>query len=198
MKWLLPFFFFSSCSLFKTFDVSENMRLSAKKICLSGEGKGRLGVNNKKYIFQYESGLDLEYANWKLALNFPLQKSELFELDWSENGKVKFSSSIDQRILRENDAIDPHSFDFFTRSIGQLIQEIISLKEATTRGGTRESKFQWKQSKKILSVTNSKENFTANFSNMVGDEYFGLIKMSYIDSKKQNFRMDLIVKTCFH
>jgi hypothetical protein len=190
--------FCTSCSLFKTFDVSQDLSGSTQKICLSGEGKGRLGVNNNKYVFQYESGLNLEEANWKLALNFPLQKSELFELDWSKNGKVEFSSSIDERLLKENGKVNPRSLEFFTSSIGKLIQEIIELNKQKSNGKVHSKIFfRWQKTKKELSVINKKKNFKAVFTNMIGQQYFGLIKMSYIDKKKQKFRMDLVVKNCF-
>lgn len=209
MKKKMILLLLSSCTLFKSFDVSKNLNLSTKKICLSSEGKGRLGIDDKKYIFQYESVLDLEHANWKLALNLPLQKSEIFELDWSQNNQVKFSSTIDEKILRENNRVNPTSLEFFTQSIGRLIQEIISLnnpQQLDSHGLGAElrpqSHFVWEQTKKSLFVRNrivenKNDNFQASFSNMVGNQHFGLIKLKYTDDKKQEFKMDLILKECF-
>ena len=184
----------SGCSLFKTYDVSRNLSDSSKKICLSSEGKGRLVVGNRKYIFGYDSGLDEKHANWKLALNFPLQKSEIFELDWSEDGKVIFKSSIDDRLLRENRNINPASLEFFTKSIGQLIQDSLSLKKV---GESKAPKFVWKKTKKNLTATDQSKKFKAIFKNMVGDKYFGLMQISYKDGKKNQYRMDLVLKECF-
>lgn len=193
-KYFVILFVCSSCSLFKTFDVSKNKQISAKKICLSTEGKGRLTVGEKKYVFGHESALNSELANWKLALNFPLRKAEVFELDWSENGNVKFTSTLGDKILRENKRVDPRSIELFTDSIGKLIQNII---DASSDNETMDKEFIWTFAKKELNIKREGTRFSAKFSNMVADSYFGLMQISFQDSKKQNFRMDLVIKSCF-
>lgn len=189
----LCFLLFCSCSIFKTYDVSRDLSASASKVCLTSAGKGRLAVGDKKYIFSYESALDKEAANWKLALDFPLQKTELFELDWSENEKVQFTSSIDDKILKENSKINPQALETFTSSIGKLIQQIISVED---KGMKNLNYFSWESTQKTLVATN-KDNFKAKFTNMTGNQYFGLMQISYVNSNNQNFRMDLVVKECF-
>ena len=56
--------------------------------------------------------------------------------------------------------------------------------------------FSWESTQKTLVATN-KDNFKAKFTNMTGNQYFGLMQISYVNSNNQNFRMDLVVKECF-
>ena len=173
--------------------MSRDLSASASKVCLTSAGKGRLAVGDKKYIFSYESALDKEAANWKLALDFPLQKTELFELDWSENEKVQFTSSIDDKILKENSKINPQALETFTSSIGKLIQQIISVED---KGMKNLNYFSWESTQKTLVATN-KDNFKAKFTNMTGNQYFGLMPISYVNSNNQNFRIGSASKTNF-
>lgn len=184
----------SGCSLFKTYDVSKDFSDSVQKVCLSSEGKGRLVVGNKKYVFAYDSALEEERAQWKLALHFPLRKAEVFELDWSKDGKVEFSSTIDDKLIRENKRVNPKSLDYFTNSIGTLLQEVI---EVRTKKTNKSQNYVWTTSKKSLKAKKKSGKFNAEFKNMVGDKYFGLMQIHYSDKKNQKFRMDLVVRDCF-
>lgn len=186
-------FLFSSCSLFKTHLVDRELHKSTKKICLSSEGKGRLFVQNKKYIFSYESALDEEHANWQLVLNFPLRKPETFTLDWSEEGKVKFTSSIEERLLKENRNVNPKALDRFTNGIGGLLQEVIELRSLKR---AKAKKFKWSSNKKSLTARGMGKDFNATFTNLVSNSHFGLMRVNYQNSKKQAFKLDLVVRNC--
>lgn len=187
--------FLVSCSLLNSFDVTEDFSYSIQKVCLSSRGKGRLVVGNRKYVFSYDSDLNREAAQWKLALNFPLRKTEFFELDWSQDGRVHFSSSLDDKLLRENRKVNPKSLDHFTQSVGLLIKEIIELKTRELELGSRN--YIWETNKKSLKARAKTVKFNADFRNMVGKEYFGLMQITYSGQRKQQFRMDLVVKECF-
>ena len=183
----------TSCSILETHTVDRNLHKSTQKICLSSEGKGRLFVQKRKYIFSYESGLDEEHANWQLALNFPLRKTETFKLDWSTNNSVVFESSIEQKLLRENKTINPKSLENFTTGLGHLLEEIINIRNLKKSGPKR---FQWKSNQKSLQATSPNKKFNAVFTNLVSDSHFGLISVSYQNSKKQFYKMDLVVRKC--
>ncbi len=189
----LIFLVLVSCATFKRNIVERDVHKSTQKICLSSEGKGRLTVGNNKYIFSYESALDTEEALWQLALNFPLHKTEMFKLDWSVKGKVKFTSSIEQRILKENQDINPQSLEAFTSGMGRLLDEIIKLR---TNKIKKPKYYKWKTTKKSLLATSKKRFVDAEFKNLVGNEYFGLMTIKYHDKKDQSYKMDLIVRKC--
>jgi hypothetical protein len=190
---ILALLLLTSCSIFKTHTVDRDLHKSTKKICLSSEGKGRLYVQKRKYIFSYESGLEEEQANWQLALNFPLRNTETFKLDWSKNGKVSFESSIEQKLLRENKTINPKSLEKFTTGLGHLLEEIINIRNIKKSGPKR---FKWKTSRKSLKASSKNQRFNAVFTNLVSDSHFGLMSVSYQNSKTQFYKMDLVVRKC--
>ncbi len=190
---ILILFLLTSCSLFKTHTVNRELHKSTQNIFLSSEGKGRLFVQNSKYVFSYESALDEEHAHWQLVLNFPLRKPETFKLDWSEEGKVKFKSSIEERLLKENRNINPRSLERFTKGLGELLQEVIEVRSLKRNG---KKKFIWKRTPKALKAKDKSGRFNAMFTNLVSDSHFGLMRVNYQNSKKQAYKMDLVVRKC--
>ncbi len=193
MKLLCILILLSGCSLFKKGVVERDLSKSTQKICLSSHGKGRLMVKKNKYIFSYESALDTEHALWQLALNFPLRKTESFKLDWSQEGKVNFESTIEERILKENKNIDPKSLESFTSAVGYLLEEIIKI-----RTKSRETKrlFRWKVTKKAILVQSRDKKINAEFKNLVANQYFGLMTIKYENASAQTYKLDLIVRKC--
>lgn len=189
MKLILVLLLLSSCAHER---VSKSLRKSAKNICLSTEGKGRLLVKGRKYVFGYESGLDEEHANWQLALNFPMRDQEIFKLDWSENGKVKFESSINEKLLKENKNVNPRSLEVFTSKMGKLLNEIIQLRT----GKTKKRNFLWSRTSKELKVTDKSKKFNAVFTNLTSDGYFGLMTMGHEDTDSNLYKIDLVVRNC--
>ncbi len=194
MKNIIFLFFLSSCSLFKTHYLAGDLRQAVKKVCLNTAGKGRLFIKERKYIFSYESALDEKHANWILALSFPMHKTETFKIDWSEEGRVRFESSIEEKILKENSEINPQSLEVFTHGVGKLLNEVIELK---TQRQTQRTDFKWKVSRKNIVAVSRKMRMTAKFSNLVSNSHFGLISVSYHDLNDQTYKMDLVVKNCF-
>ena len=108
---------------------SKDPKVVAEKICLNNDGRGRLTVNQKKYVFTYFSALENDDAKWVLGLSFPFQEEEIFELDWSENSKMKFNTSSDSKILKENTNINPQELDRFINAIGSALKDVINLKQ---------------------------------------------------------------------
>lgn len=193
MKFLLPLILLYSCSLFKTHTVDRDLSQSTKRICLSSEGKGRLVVQNRKYIFSYDSILEKKLAHWELALNFPLRKTETFKLDWSKSGKVDFTSTIEEKLLKENKNLDPRSIEEFTSGLGNLLEEIIKLRTAKK---LKSKKFSWSSSKKSLIAKSRNKSFNAVFTNLGPNGHFGLMRLSYQNSGDQAYKMDLVVRKC--
>ena len=191
--YLLIIFFLSSCSLFQTKQLSKDISVAAENICFNSEGKGRLTVKNKKYIFSYESFLEEEQAKWKLVLDFPLRPEESFELDWSQNNKMKFKSTIDTKILRENKNINPKELDYFVSSIGHFFKDIILLRN----GNKADLKNKWHLKKNSLFASSKSKRAKMKFSNLTSENYFGLMNVSYIGKEKQTYKLDFIVRKCF-
>ena len=52
----------------------------AKKICLNAEGKGRIELPGEKYVFEYESQVDLKNNKFDLVLDFPIKGQSLISL----------------------------------------------------------------------------------------------------------------------
>lgn len=190
---LLMTFFLTSCSLFKISKVSKDLSVSSQKICLSSEGKGRLNVKGRKYIFSYESGLLDHDHSWKLALKFPLRKAEIFEIDWSNPNKVKFTSTIEDKILRENRGVNPKSIEIFTSQVGHLLKEVL-----IHQSGRKEQKveFDWKADGGSLLASKKDSKFKAKFTNIVAEHYFGRMSLSYVDITDEEYSLDLIVRNC--
>ena len=160
---------------------------------MNSEGKGRLTVKNKKYIFTYESFLDEDQAKWVLTLDFPLRSEETFELDWSKNGKMHFKSSIDTKILRENKEVDPKELDRFVSSIGHFLKDIIKLRSYSKK----KLRNKWKLDKKSLNSISRSKRSKMLFTNINNENYFGLMTVSYEGKGDQSYKMDFIVRKCF-
>ncbi len=190
---LIMTFFLTSCSLFKITKVSKDLSVSSQKICLSSSGKGRLKVKGSKYIFSYESGLQDHQNSWKLALDFPLRKTEVFEVDWSDVKNVKYTSTIEDKILRENRGVNPKSIEAFVTNVGSLLKEILIQKSGKSE---EQSQFEWQASGNTLNVTLKNTKFNATFTNIVSGRYFGLMSLNYVDSTNEGYSLDLIVRNC--
>ncbi|MEE2672136.1 MAG: hypothetical protein VYA54_10515 [Bdellovibrionota bacterium] len=195
MKYLLCILLLSSCSLFKTKKLSSELDQSLQNICLSSRGKGRLQVGNSKYVFSYESVLDKEQARWMLALNFPLRPQESFTLDWSENGKTKLETSLEDKILKENKGVSPASVETFIQGLGGMIQEIIAIRDQRIALAKRD--FQWKKDRNELKTINSAKNLKGEFKKLDPQGHFGLMQLSYLEAKKSFYKLDLVVRKCF-
>ena len=192
MTKLLILFFLTSCATFQKSIVERDLRKSSKKICLSAVGKGRLNIKGKKNIFGYESALDGDGHAWELALNFPLHKTEHFNLDWS-TGKVKFKTSLEEKILKENADVDPKSIERFTSAIGRLLEEAINYQLDQVK---EETHFNWTVTGKSIEAKSCDDNINAVFTNLIDNQYFGLMSISYTESEVIEYKMDLIVRNC--
>lgn len=160
---------------------------------MNSEGKGRLSVNSKTYIFTYFSALDSEESKWVLGLNFPFQDEETFELDWSRNSKMNFKTSIDTKILKENTNIDPAQLDLFISSLGESLKDIIKLKSRSKSNLT----YKWMVDKNSLFGESRSKKTSVKFTNVNNEGFFGLIDFSYNKKENQSFRIEFILKECF-
>ncbi|MCV6608904.1 MAG: hypothetical protein OIF32_11895, partial [Campylobacterales bacterium] len=174
---LVLLFSLNSCSLFNSYKLTRDVAFESKKICLTSEGRGRLHVSGRKYVFSFESFLDQKESKWTLGLDFPLHNQETFEIDWSVAGKIRMKSSIEDKLLRESSEVNPKELALFVRGIGVLLKEVIFLKE----NKTKKSKFyQWTINDKELLGVDKRKRFFASFQKPTNDK-FGLISLEYIN-----------------
>jgi hypothetical protein len=194
MKILLisTFLILSSCSVFKANKLSRNIKSNIQKVCLSGSGKGRLTVQERTYVFGYDSLLEESLAKWTLALDFPMRNQELFKLDWSKGEKVSFKTSIEEKILKENKHVNPKHLDEYIQKLGQFLKEVIDSKS----GISKSSQFKWKTTSKSIVATDSKNMFTAEFKQLTSGNFFGLMTIRYQFERNQRFKMDFVVRNC--
>jgi hypothetical protein len=124
MMKLLILLLLSSCSLFQTLKISQDIPQEAKKVCLNADGNGRLMVQGHKYVFSFETMLDDEEDKWLMSLNFPLHGEELIELNLSDSN-AEFKQKIEDKILKERKGVNPellHKFMFYwARFLNELI-----------------------------------------------------------------------------
>lgn len=184
-----------SCAFFSQKELSPELGVSLDSVCLSSRGKGRLQVGESKYVFSYEAALDQERANWILALNFPLRPQETLTLDWSENGQTKLKTSLDDKILKENQGVNPESVEIFVQGLGRLIQEIIETR--TNDKPLKNKKYKWKKIRNELWTINEDKNLKAKFKKLGAEGFFTLMELSYLEPEKSYYKLDLVVRRCF-
>lgn len=189
------FLFIYGCSLFKTYSLSRDITKESKKICLSGEGKGRLSVHGSRYVFSYENLLDLEHNHWILGLDFPLRNQETIELDWSNPKKVKFKTSIESKILQEQKDIDPRELNLFIQSFGSLLRDIVTFKADENK---QDSVMKWSINKKQLSAISHNGKIQARFENLDASGHFKLSSFIYtdLDSKTEKYKIEFVLGEC--
>jgi hypothetical protein len=90
----------TSCSLFK----SQNIQSKKTEDLVSylqgtGEGKGRLGIGQQKYLFSFDAILK-ENSDWILAANIPLHGEEVLRLQnlKTVNGEESDGDGLELRI----------------------------------------------------------------------------------------------------
>ena len=59
-----------SCSLFKSTNLKSNLKDDVKNICLSSHGKGRLIIDDHKYVFSFDSGTKILENKWLMSFSF--------------------------------------------------------------------------------------------------------------------------------
>lgn len=92
--------FFMSCGHFKNQKIqNEKFETLIRFISGVGEGKGRLGINQNKYLFGFDAVLK-ENSDWILAANIPLHGEEILLLKDLKKERLKISgtSGLELRI----------------------------------------------------------------------------------------------------
>jgi hypothetical protein len=128
MKYICLFFIVYSCALFRVDEPLENKQKEVllNSVRLTGEGRGRLTLNQKQYVFNVDSILN-ENFDWVFAISIPLQGEEVLIFQDLRQNKIKKkdSESFEKRIradflrLNLNNLI---SIDHFLNELRSLIR----------------------------------------------------------------------------
>lgn len=193
---LLSLFILNSCALFKNSDLSNNVISEIGKVCLDTNGRGRLIIQNNKYVFSFDSILNHEEDKWIMGLNFPLYGEELFEIEWEKEKLIHYSASFEQRILREKKGINPELLSLFLKKWADFINEVIQVQ----KNKNYEKNFIWKiQSNELVAETKLKGagNAKITFLNLINSKYFGRFDIVLQNEKsKDSLKMEMIVRKC--
>lgn len=198
MKIIIPFFIvlFSSCSLFQTSELSQDLSSDIQRVCLDNSGRGRLIINNHKYVFSFESMLSEDEHKWIMGLNFPIYGEELLEVHWDENRKVDYKASFENRVLKDKKGVDPELLNLFLENWSKFVFEIINLKQ----GKNKNAQYKWTTSKDSLEVQTIIKNIglaKITFQNLVEDNYFGRFDVVLQNKNEDNtYKVEMIVRKC--
>ena len=91
--------FFESCSNLKTIRIPINKNI--KRICLSGEGKGKLKYLNQLNTFSFESKLNLFQKTWSVVFHIPFGESEIIKLNYAKSDLVSRSAGKENEKLEK-------------------------------------------------------------------------------------------------
>jgi len=131
MKFLFLLFLLASCSLLKP-EVSlktKDKEILLKSVRLTGEGRGRLTINQRQYVFHIDSVLNDEY-DWIFAVSIPLQGEEELIMPNIRRKEVHGheTESFEKRIGREFYRLklkDIISTDQFFRELRSLVRFLL-------------------------------------------------------------------------
>jgi len=198
MKIIIPFFLIilTSCSLFNQKSLTQNLSKDIEKVCLDASGRGRLIINDHKYVFSFESLLSANEHKWIMGLNFPVYGEEVLEVSWDENQKVDFTASFENRVLKEKKGVDPELLNIFLENWSKLVYEIISLKN----GNKTNESFSWSTNPRELVVETKIIDIglaKIKFQNLTTSNYFGRFDVVLQNKNKENaYKVEMIVRKC--
>lgn len=95
----------------KAADLQLSKNLS--RICLSGEGRGRMTGSKQKIYFNFEAINNSKKKEWALAFAIPLYGEEILRIDWSNPMSFKARGKIVKRLymnMGKNKALMMQSF----------------------------------------------------------------------------------------
>ncbi|MEE2744702.1 MAG: hypothetical protein VYD54_12385 [Bdellovibrionota bacterium] len=170
----------------------ELMKEGIKKVCLSGEGRGRFSFQDEKQSFQYESFLNKGKKSWTVAYHFPLHGEERLVLGYKEAlaGDIEVEGSLYKKLI--DDTADEvarekvkNLFRVFFLKFGHFLEiydefqrfgsrsELECLPEVRDEGRVRGQCFYGPKNETVLWEV-SKENFHFSFPFHNGDHLFSL------------------------
>lgn len=197
MKYLIILPFIVSCSVFQFSRLSKNVIKESKKVCLNADGNGRLKIQGHKYVFSFETLLNVEESKWQMALSFPLHGEEYIELNLDE-GHAQLNQKLEDKILKERSGVNPELLHNFMSSWGVFLRELIYMQQNERE--VSDAKFRWNVSKNKLSALSKqgKNNISSQFYN-ARDSFF--TRMDFLlrsEVEKRPMQIELVVRKCLN
>ena len=197
MKYSLLLFVFVSCSLFKVSNLSDDIVLESKRVCLNADGNGRLLIQGHKYVFGFETLFDEENSTWQMALNFPLYGEEFIELSLNDKN-TEFNQRLEDKILKERKGVNPILLHQFMTSWAQFLKELIHLQR--NEQVILQAHYSWRvENNKLKASRKTKlHNIDADFYN-AQDEFFSRMDFSLrTEQSRDPMQIELIVRKCLN
>jgi hypothetical protein len=197
MRLILLFILVSSCTTQKKFKkLSYDIVTEMKQVCLSSEGKGILNVGGSRYSFSFESMWEKEEDRWLLGLDFPLQEQQVLVLDLQKKDS-QIEGGLAEKILRENDDVDPKRLNLFLLKWSEYINSIIKIQSTKSLAG---NKVQWEIKKHLLrsSVNLPDKNFMLIEFFEPESKFFNRmrVKMGTKGNQSDSIDLELFVRKC--
>jgi len=123
--------FLIACSQTPSVDKLTALEDHLQAICLTSEGKGRIGAGSKRYLFSYESLLQSDKRVWALSFNVPLRGEETYLINWRDELNPKASGSLHQMILTQvhnKEAYIQRDYNYFLSVMTKFLTDISTQK----------------------------------------------------------------------
>jgi len=186
-----------SCSLLEQKRLTTDLNKEIQRVCLNADGNGRLLANGRKVVFDFETAFLDDENKWVMALNFPLYGEEMIEFQKNDAGEFDYKSNFEEKILKNNDGINPEHLKMFMIKWASFINEVIRMQ----KGDTKNLNYQWGLSSKVLraslDIKSIESSMEINFTNIIYNKYFGRFDIA-MQSKNNdhNLKLELIVREC--
>lgn len=129
----LILFIFSSCASLDKTDASVESAVS--KICLDGDGRGRINVQSNKYLFEFEAQKSQTLKaeqEWEIAMDFALHGGEFLKYTWLKNSwKVSgsFIAGLKSFMQSSHKQLEQSEIDQILAGAGEVFRLVIESKK---------------------------------------------------------------------
>lgn len=188
---------FSSCSLFRFQKVSEDIPKESQKICLNSSGKGRIEMEQGKYVFSYESALVEEEEKFIMVLNFPIYGEEKFEIYFTDGQLRENNSELEHRLIATGSGVDPLLVQSFISLWAKYFKELISLQRGVP---SKKASFEWMvKEQTLMGISNLQNLQFISKANVANKDFFEHLTFQMKETKNkssQSLKVELFVREC--
>lgn len=172
---------------------------SLNAFCLDGEGKGRIKFKNNKYLFRYESLIDIGKKNWKLAFDIPIHGEEMIDLTWNDEDELRVDGSFYSRLLGQTRVMEKgayyrgllNKFLFFSVYMAKLSRIEEDKIQCENQSCTALNKsWTWSQKGSTFSLLHKLDDRHTLIAEGFGDDAKHFSKLTFSVELAENFRTD--------
>jgi len=99
------------------------------KTCLKGDGRGRINIQGKKYLFSFETDIKMSTDNkekiWVSVMEFPLHGSEMLAYRWKKDKwsvEGSFLSALKNFLKQSKQNLTVNELDQMLAGLGEIIR----------------------------------------------------------------------------